>query len=90
MSNKKYKLPRKELTRKEAIEKKEMAYVQIENLQEEILYWKLRMNKPLEPIDNFIIMADKTVNSIEEIRNNDQIDEKLYKIENYYNKFINN
>lgn len=86
----KYRLPRKQLTEKEAIDKKGMCIIQIQNLEEEILYWRLRLGKPLAPIDAFIVMADKTVNSPEDIiaRNIDQIEEKEYKIANYYNKFV--
>ena len=90
-TNVKYRLPRKVLTESEAKTKKENCICQIQNLEEEILYWRLRLNKPLAPIDNFIIMSDKTVNSPEEIieRNIDEIKEKLYRIENYLNTFIN-
>lgn len=87
---KKYRLPRKQLTTSEAKRLKENCICQIQNLEEEILYWRLRLGKPLAPIDTFIIMADKTVNSPEEIiaRNTDQIKEKINRIENYYNQFI--
>ena len=86
----KYRLPRKQLSPAEAKVKKENCICQIQNLEEEILYWRLRLGKPLAPIDTFIIMADKTVNSPEEIiaRNTDQIKEKINRIENYYNQFI--
>lgn len=88
--SKKYRLPRKVLTKTEAKSKKEMLNVQIENLMEEILYWSVRLGKPLEPIDNFIIMSDKTVNSPKEIikRNYDQIHQKNYVIENYVDTFL--
>lgn len=88
--SKKYRLPRKALTNAEAKSKKEMLNVQIENLLEEILYWSFRRGKPLEPIDNFIIMSDKTVNNMDEIieRNYDQIAQKNYVIENYVNLYL--
>ena len=87
----KFRLPRKILTIAEAKTKKQNCICQIFNLQEEILYWEVRKNKPLDPIDNFIIMADKTVKSPQEIidRNWKQIEEKTFRIENYFNKIIN-
>ena len=87
----KFRLPRKILSIADAKSKKENCICQIYNLQEEILYWEIRKNKPLAPIDNFIIMADKTVNTPQEIidRNMKQIEEKTFRIEHYFNKIIN-
>ena len=82
-------LPRKVLTKAEAIEKKQKLLMSVQNLQEEIIYWHVRLGKPLEPIDTFLIMADKTVNSPESIivRNTKRIDESMFLINNYCHQF---
>ena len=91
MKQKTFRLPRKVLTEAEAIQKKSQLLMQIQNMSEEILYWKVRLNKPLDPIDNFILMADKTVNTPEDVikRNTEQIERNWYIIDNYCHLYCN-
>jgi len=56
----KFTLSRKELSEKEAIMQREIIVTQIDNLWEENIYWTQRLNKPLSPIDQFILFSDKT------------------------------
>ena len=91
MKQKAFRLPRKVLTEAEAMKKKSQLLMQIQNLSEEILYWKVRLNKPLDPIDNFILMADNTVKTPEDVikRNTDKIERNWYIIDNYCHLYCN-
>ena len=91
LMSKEFRLPRKVLTESEAIQKKTTLLMQIQNMSEEILYWRVRLNKPLEPIDSFILMSDKTVKTPEDVirRNTEQIEKSWYIIDNYCHLYCN-
>ena len=87
---KKVRLPKKVLTKQEARDKYNNLMTQIQTLEEEIAYFKQKIGEPLSRIDLFIIMSDKTVNSIEQIieRNTEQIRNKMHIINNYLLQYL--
>ena len=91
MKQKTFRLPTKVLSEAEAIQKKSQLLMQIQTMSEEILYWKIRLNNPLDPIDNFILMSDKTVKTPEDVikRNTEQIERSWYIINNYCHLYCN-
>lgn len=84
-------LPKKPLTKEDAKEEFQKFAMQIQNLEEDIMYWWQRLGKPLEPIDAFILFVDKTVKTPAEVieRNIEQIRAKQYIVNNYILKYLN-
>ena len=83
------KLPTKVLSKEEAIHKKQILLMQIRNLQEVIIYWHDRRDKPLELIDSFILMSDGGAKNAYDLieKYTKRINDNLFLINNYCHQF---
>lgn len=84
----KHRLSRKIISPKEAKDKIEMAHAMIWNNLEEICYWEQRLWKPLEPIDNFILMSDHITLQQAIDRAYSQVEYLQFKIYEDYSRYL--
>lgn len=84
----KFKVSKKILSANEADTKIQNAFQSIQNEQENILYWMQRLKKPLNPIDNFILMTDKLTPETAITGSKNRIEYLSRKIYEDYGRFV--
>lgn len=84
----KFKVSRTILSAKGADTKIQNAFQSIQNEEENILYWRQRLRKPISPIDNFILMTDKLTPETAIDGSKNRIEYLTRKIYEDYGRFV--